>query len=283
MYKLILFFALLFKTSAYAQNNIQYTSEDSTKIVRMIENGHKLNQDSNIILYYARLLKDIPYGAKTLDKNTNEKLVVNLTRLDCTTYVENVCALSLCVKNKKKRFEDFCYYLRLLRYHDGEISYINRLHYFTQWIENNTNKGFVNEVTSPDPPFIKKQTLDINYMSTHSALYPTLKREPLLIECIKEKEKLLCGKICRYIPKDILNKQTLLNNVIKNGDIIAIVTNREGLDTSHIGIAVWHKDGIHLLNASTIHKKVVEEPLTLYNYMKKHPSQKGVRVIRMSL
>jgi hypothetical protein len=59
-----------------------------------------------------------------------------------------------------------------------------------------------------------------------------------------------------------------------------MITNKKGLDTSHIGIASWHKDGLHMLNASSVHKKVIEEPMTLFKYMQKHPSQIGVRVVR---
>ena len=36
-----------------------------------------------------------------------------------------------------------------------------------------------------------------------------------------------------------------------------------------------------MLNASQIHKKVVEEPMTLYRYMQKHPSQTGIRIVRV--
>ena len=70
-------------------------------------------------------------------------------------------------------------------------------------------------------------------------------------------------------------------NAIHDGDIIAIITNKKGLDTTHIGIASWHKDGLHLLNASSIHKKVIDEPMTLYTYMHKHPVQIGIRVCRV--
>ena len=42
------------------------------------------------------------------------------------------------------------------------------------------------------------------------------------------------------------------------------------------------KDGkLHLLNASSIHKKVVLEPMTLYDYMQEHSSQTGIRIIRL--
>ena len=59
------------------------------------------------------------------------------------------------------------------------------------------------------------------------------------------------------------------------------MTRKKGLDTSHLGFAVWKEGRLHLLNASSIHKKVVLEPMTLRQYMQKHPSQLGVRVVRV--
>jgi hypothetical protein len=79
----------------------------------------------------------------------------------------------------------------------------------------------------------------------------------------------------------MITNSILCRNIIKDGDIIAIITSKPGLDTSHIGIAVWHNDGLHLLNASQIRKNVVEESMTLHDYMKKHPLQLGIRVIRV--
>lgn len=96
-----------------------------------------------------------------------------------------------------------------------------------------------------------------------------------------QRERELSGRKYRYIPKASIRNTSLFRSTIKDGDIIAITTSKKGLDTSHIGIAVWHKDGLHMLNASQIHKKVVEEPMTLYQYMQRHPSQTGIRIIRM--
>ena len=90
------------------------------------------------------------------------------------------------------------------------------------------------------------------------------------------------GKTVRYVPASWLNRgKEVLGDAIHDGDILAIVTRKKGLDTSHLGFAVWKGGRLHLLNASSIHKKVVLEPMTLWQYMKKHPSQLGVRVIRL--
>ena len=87
--------------------------------------------------------------------------------------------------------------------------------------------------------------------------------------------------LSRMLSIPTISTGNILRSAIHDGDIIAITTSKAGLDTSHIGIAVWHKDGLHMLNASQIHKKVVEEPMTLYQYMQKHPSQTGIRIVRV--
>jgi len=57
-----------------------------------------------------------PYIAKTLEIGTKESLVVNLQGLDCTTFVENVLAFSLLLKNEKSSFRDFAEALETIRY-----------------------------------------------------------------------------------------------------------------------------------------------------------------------
>lgn len=259
----------------------QYTKEDSCKVMTLLGQARGEGSVREWMLFFARELRNISYVGKTLEGNSEEKLIVNLRELDCTTYVETVLALTLCMKNEKKSFRDYCDYLRLIRYEQGVVDYPTRLHYFSQWIDDNTSLGFIEERQQPIPPFIGIQKLHIDFMSTHTSLYPMLTGRQDWIKHIEEGEKKLTGREIRYIPKGKTGDTKLLREVIRDGDIIAITTSKRGLDVSHIGIAVWHKDGLHLLNASQIRKKVVEEPMTLYQYMQQHPSQLGIRVVRV--
>lgn len=281
MKQLIITLLLLQPFIACAQNSIQYQQKDSTKAMQIMRKVGKMETKQDSILFIARQLKGIPYVAQTLEKNKKEKLVINLRQLDCTTYVENVLALYLCSKNHTTTFRNFCNYLKSIRYEDGNIDYVSRLHYFSQWIESNTQAGMVKEVQSPTPPFDKEQVLDIHFMSKNYTKYPMLVGNKELVEQIKVNENKISGIHYKYISKSDLEDNALLRQTIKDGDILAIVTNKAGLDVSHIGIAVWHDNGLHLLNASQIHKKVVEESMTLSQYMSKHPSQIGIRVIRI--
>ena len=262
-------------------NAITYTKADSIRVVKLLEDGLRQNKNTNLMIYYARRLEGIPYVAKTLEVNPTEQLIVNLRQLDCTTYVENVLALTLCVKNSSVSFKDFCRNLQKIRYDEGNIRYTSRLHYFSNWIANNTKNGFVSEIQKNRPPFTSIQVVNTNYMTNHIGSYPMLMAHPEWLESISAMEKELSGKRYRYIPKNMIANTILCRNAIKDGDIIAIITSKSGLDTSHIGIAVWHSDGLHLLSASQIRKNVVEEPMTLHDYMKKHSAQIGIRVIRV--
>lgn len=237
----------------------------------------------NTQLYFARKFIGRPYVAHTLEGSDDRRVVVNTRQLDCTTLVENVVALTLCLQNDKLKFSDFIEALERMRYHGGRATgYASRLHYFTEWIESNTAKGFAHETQQPNPPFTAVQKIDIYYMSQHPSAYEALKGQPALVDSIRKHERAISGRKFRYIPKSLVGNTRQMRQAVKDGDIIAITCNKKGLDIAHLGFAVWRSDGLHLLNASMLHKKVVEEPMTLGQYLSKHPSHTGIRVVRLT-
>ncbi len=257
---------------------VQYQREDSIRVMQLLDEAPR---NGNLLVHFARQLLDVPYVGHTLEPNDKERLIINLRELDCTTMVENALALSLCVRDSLYSFEAFCHILQKIRYIQGdEPAYVKRLHYFTSWIEDNTAMGFCREIQSPNPPFTALQTIQVNYMTQHPDLYRMLKVNPGDIPGIREQEQAINGRQYRYIPQEQLTNTALLRRTIHDGDIIAIITTIAGLDTQHIGIAVWHDDGLHLLNASSIHHKVVEEPMTLRQYLYQHKTMPGIRIIR---
>ena len=84
-----------------------------------------------------------------------------------------------------------------------------------------------------------------------------------------------------YINRDMYNRLPSCSEMLialKKSDRLI---KRANAPQSHLGFAVWLEDGLHLLNASSVHKKVIEEPLTFHEYQKKRPSQTGTRVVRV--
>ncbi|MBO5601593.1 MAG: DUF1460 domain-containing protein [Prevotella sp.] len=291
MKKIILFLiTFTFVLQTKAQSTVpQYTLEDSIRVMNLLQSAEKdAAKDSTAgqtMLRIGRAIEkmNIPYVAHTLEPNDQERLIINLRELDCTTFVESAMALTLCVRSGRTTFDDYCRILQKIRYWQGRApQYIRRLHYFTSWIEDNTTMDLVRELQSPNPPFTAVQTVQAHYMTQHVDKYRMLTVNPQDVPMIREMEKRIEGKKYRYIPKQQLYNNRQLRNTIHDGDIIVIITNIKGLDTQHIGIAAWHADGLHLLNASSIHHRVIEEPMTLRQYLYKHPTMPGIRVVRIN-
>ena len=297
-------FALLFVQMLHAPA-ITYTRQDSIKVTTLLSEGLKQPKTTPLTLFYANKFIGLPYVAHTLEVNDTEQLVVNLRQLDCTTLIDNIVALTLTTQQGSTRFEDFCYWLQRLRYRDGKLTdYASRNHYYSQAIASDERLGILHEIgsdastsqsaqqsksqkgqaTGREFPFTATQVIDLHYMSQHPEQYRMLKDAPkTLKDRIRKHEQEFTGKIIRYIPTALLDKGREQLSCIHDGDILALVTSKDGLDVSHLGIAVWGKDGkLHLLNASSIHKKVVLETMTLADYMRKQSHRLGIRVLRVN-
>jgi len=218
---------------------------------------------------------ETPYTAATLGNGLEEKLVINLRELDCTTFVENCLALARTVKSGKTDFESFASELEKIRYRDGKRNlYPSRLHYFSDWIHNNTKKGFISELSNQKG---EMEARTINFMSTHPASYPVLKEHPEQIQTIAEQEKLLSNIGFQYFPKN--NLPNLYHN-LQQGDIIGLTSNIDGLDINHTGIIIRKNNDFYLLHASQSGRKVMvaEEPLSAF--LKPQSKNTGIMIAR---
>jgi hypothetical protein len=217
------------------------------------------------------------YVASALEQDGDEQLVINLTGLDCTTFLENSLVFARLVKSGKTSFDDYMNELAFVRYREGKIDgYTSRLHYFSDWIHNNIKKGIVKDVTKEAGG--EKYRFNLNFMSTHPASYKQLKDNPSFVSLLEKQEQTINGREYFYIPREKVIKY---EDKIQNGDLIAITTNIKGLDIGHVGIAVKEKDGrIHLLHAPTVGSKVqiTDEPLP--DYLMKVKKHSGIIILR---
>ena len=280
VFVIVFVFVFLCSSGAKAQD-IFYLKSDSVKVVSLLRKA-QADKPSNLMLYFAHQFEGVPYVAHTLEISATEKLIINLRELDCTTLVENVFALALTAKQGSVSWDDYCTNLALIRYRNGKPEgYASRNHYFYWWVESNKQKKLI---TLPEIPATLKQrqVINVNYMSNHIDSYRMLKNGGAKVQkLIREYEKASFGKVMYYIPVAQLGKKKDVLSCIHDGDILAIVTRRQGLDTSHIGIAEWGSDGyLHLLNASKLAKKVILDLRPINKYMATQRLQQGIWVIR---
>jgi hypothetical protein len=217
-----------------------------------------------------------PYVEKTLELPGEEKLVINLTGLDCTTYLETVVTLTRLAKQRRLSFEEYEQELEFVRYQEGtKKDYPSRLHYFSDWIYQNQQKGILKDITKDIGG--KVYANNPSFMSSNPQFYAQL-RNPDYVERLRLDEVEIATRTYHFIPKEEISH---LENKIKPGDLIAITTTMENLDIVHVGFAIEKNGRIHLLHAGTKNMKVEISEIPLHDYLKANKSQSGIMVARL--
>jgi hypothetical protein len=230
---------------------------------------------SELITQIGNTFLGTPYVAATLENGLDEKLIINLRELDCTTFAENCLALARTVKMGKADFNSFASQLEKVRYRDGERKlYPSRLHYFSDWIHNNDHKGFISDEINQKGV---KTGKTINFMRSHPNSYPVLKEHPELVQVIAKQEKELTAEGLYYFPKTDLPN---LYKYLHHGDIVGLTSAIEGLDVNHVGIIIQRDNAFYLLHASQSEKKVVISATPIADFLKPESKNSGIMIAR---
>ena len=267
---------LVFGHLTYAQG-ILCSPEDQKAFENKIRdlNNIPTQHTGTLLVDVGKSFIGTPYVAGTLEVSEIESLVINLSGLDCTTFVENVLAFGILLKNGTSDFDRYTEVLKRIRYRDGRLSgYASRLHYFSEWITNNEKKGLVKNIT----PLMGGVRLEKarNFMTAHRELYPHLESAENY-EKMVQIEKALLQQPLYYLPRKSVASY---EKDLQHGDIIALATGIKGLDVTHTGIASREADGrIYLLHASS--KGQVElSPIPLTDYLAGIKNNTGILVAR---
>lgn len=274
----LLLFLFLFSFSLSAQTVCTQESHERLDAMLTELSGENLSTKSmqELTLHIGLKFLGTPYVEKTLELPGEEKLVINLTGLDCTTYLETVVTLARIARSGNLMFEDFERELEHLRYQNGvRIDYSSRLHYFSDWIYQNQQKGIIRDVTQAigGSPYPNQPS----FMSENPQFYAQLSN-PDFLESIKNDEQEIAKRTYHYIPKAEIDK---LEKNIQPGDLIAITTFMKNLDVVHVGFAVEKNGRIHLMHAGTGNMQVEISEKPLSGYLAANKSQSGIMVCRL--
>ena len=270
-------------------SQIVYAEEDSLLLVAILEEfkARKDVRTGKLMAETGKKLLGKPYPdyipvtlggkppADTGVVNTEERLLIKLRTLDCVTFTENCLAMARTIKSDNNTFEQFAKELEKIRYRNGKMEgYVSRLHYFSDWIFDNTQKDILSL------PKIKGEQplkININFMTSRPDNYPVLKAEPEVFSQIAALEKTISDRKWQYIKNEDI---AACEDELQEGDIAGFVTNVRGLDMIHAGILVRLSGRIHLLHASTTHKRVVITFDPLADYLKTKKTITGMVVAR---
>jgi hypothetical protein len=216
-----------------------------------------------------------PYVAHTLEEEGEEHLVVNLRGLDCTTFMENTLVLARCVRLNTTTFAEYRKQLTFVRYRSGTINgYPSRLHYFTDWVYDNTHKGVLRDVTADLGG--ERSNQRVNFMSTHTDSYRQLANQEF-VRAIREIEDSMNARGFFVVPARHVSK---ILPKLRDGDVIGTATTIPGMDVSHTGIVVL-EDGIpRFLHAPLSGGAVRLADGSLADYVAAHTNMTGIVVAR---
>ena len=269
---------LLISFFSYAQTVCTLESREKLEgfLAKLAEDNYSDKSPNELNIEIGKWFLQTPYLEKTLELPGPEKLVINLQGVDCTTFVETVVSMTRLEENGKFNFEAFEKELEKLRYRNGmNEGYSSRLHYFSDWIFENEQKGILKDVTKEvgGSPYANAPS----FMSENPQFYRQLSKSENL-NAIQEIESKIEKRGYFYIPKGEI--QSLEKN-IQSGDIIAITTSMSNLDIVHTGFAIEKNERIHLMHASSKNGEVEVSELPLADYLNGNKTQSGIMVSRL--
>lgn len=264
---------------AVAPGEIRWNNEatDTIKIQQLLLAANTGNDANSRTSAAAHALTGATYVAGTLE-GSPERLTINTDEFDCTTFMDLVLAVAKTAGERRQSWHDVAHNLENMRYRNGKLDgYASRLHYISEWVIDNTQRGNIREVTA-DLPGASHEIKTLDFMSLHRDSYPALSDQ-------NEFERLKSMEIGYRSHRFPLAKTTRINKAtlaaLCEGDIVALTTKISGLDVSHVGF-ITLVDGIpHLLHASSAAGKVTVDNRPLTEYLHRAKNVTGIRVFRL--
>lgn len=201
-------------------------------------------------------LLGISYEASTLKGSSDsaEVFVINLEGVDCFTFLDYVEAM-----RRSSSYPEFVETLKKVRYKEGKVSFSDRNHFFTDWVE--THSAFIEDVTgnvgAEKAAEVRKL---LNRKKDGSAFVPGIGAFERQIT---------------FIPTDAIDDAVISR--MKTGDYAGIYSGEQGLDVSHVGIISKEGQTVKFRHASSAPGKRMVIDDDFLEYMKDKP---GIIILR---
>lgn len=197
-----------------------------------------------------------PYLANSLIGSSvkDEVFVVNLSGMDCFTYVDYIESM-----RRVDSYKMFLSELKKVRYKGSRVSYKLRRHFFSDWIGSN----------------VKDITYDIggDMVKTVHKFLNQKKSKKLYLAGIDIVEREIS-----YLPSNQITHELL--SQLRSGDYIGIYTNLNGLDVTHVGIFIRKGEKFIFRHASSSKKNHSVVDSDFLKYIK---SKEGIIAYRPSI
>lgn len=234
------------------------------------------------VALFGQALRGTRYVAWTLEIDDRvESPSVNFNGLDCWTFFETALGLARMIATPQPSYSpsDLLRQIEWTRYRGGVCrgGYLDRIHYLDEWFTDNAARGNIKYITSKIGPVTRMTGRTNDEMSLEPKIYRYLRASPALIPALNQIERRLEKVPFHYIRKE---QVAACEGRIQSGDIIGIVTHRQHVFCSHVGLALHTADGAcRFMHASLTAKRViVDKPL--HEYLAGIQAHAGIVVAR---
>lgn len=228
-----------------------------------------------LTIHIAEQFLGTDYVAYTLEHEP-EHLLVYLDQTDCILFVEMCSCFALTVKDAHPSYELLLHNIQQMRYRNGVVDgYASRVHYTSEWIQQNQARGVMREITHELGGVEHPQ--EFYFMTAHRESYPQLLHDTAAVAIIRSVEQRLqaAGPYYRLTQEQLYD--TAIMSQIQSGDIVTFIDTHPGLDLAHVALAYEVDGEMHFIHASYGAKHVIVEPCTLAEY-----ARNGIRVFRFN-
>ncbi len=230
-----------------------------------------------------RALVGTPYKGYTLEIDDHiEAPSVNFTGLDCWTFFEVALGFARMLYNPPQDWtpQMLLRYIQLDRYRNGTCdgTYLSRLHYLEEWVEDNERRKLVRDLTRELGGI--RGPHSSGEMTRGWKGYRYMVKNPELRESIARMEERIARQTLYYIPN---SRVAGIESRLQSGDIISICSkDGAGIATSHVGIALRDEKGVlrfmHASAPRNYGKVVIDAQLS--KYLVRYKSHVGIMVAR---
>lgn len=194
-----------------------------------------------------------PYVNYTLEIDDRiESPSVNFEGMDCWTFYETSLAMARMLRNPPSLWsrEALLHYIELERYRDGRCdgTYVSRMHHLEEVFADNQRRGLGTNITASlgGVPLRRR----VRYMQTQTAVRNSryLRSDPSMVSDMARVEDRISRLPVTYLPK---GRVASIESKLKNGDVLAIVSNWHSTYTSHVGLAMREGSTCRFMHASS--------------------------------
>jgi len=230
---------------------------------------------------FGRALLGTPYVNYTLELDSRiETPCVNMSGMDCWTFFEIALAGARVLKTSPNpTTAEMLRMIEIDRYRSGKCdgTFVSRLHHLEDWLRDNQRRGLVKDIT-PTLPGARRLVRTMSYMGgSGSRFFRQLRADPSMIPTMRKIESQLSQQGIWYVPKASV---PAAEKLLRDGDIISIVTTWPGSYTSHVGLAVRDEKGVlRFMHASRNEREVIIDS-RLSTYLNRYSKHAGIMVAR---